>query len=270
MNVIRCRSTPTVPLTAHAEPTAVEQYGALLDVELEIRDGSFEPLRRGGRVVEVDSASGERVSQRDVLRISQVADLVRHERPRARRRAEEAAAEPRPFLVRPVDEPNANRRLGARSGQLPDGLERGHQAKHTVEPAAVGYGVDVRSDDHEPLLRAVDARPQIACLVAVRLETYVGELRAEPRPCLEPLRRPCKPFCSCEPATAAACKLVEVGDDSPRVEPYFGHAATWTEAPSVRGTKRPWPGSVLISPRSYTSVPRENVCRTLALAVSPS
>ena len=92
----------------------------------------------------------------------------------------------------------------------------------------------------------------------------------EPRSRLEPLRRPREPFRPREPPAALARELVEVGDDRLRVEPQLGHAATCTEAPSVRGTKRPWPGSVLISPRSYTSVPRENVCRTLALAVSPS
>ena len=129
----------------------------------------------------------------------------------------------------------------------------------------------MRADDHEALVvGAVDARPQVAGLVAVGLEADVGELGAQPRPCLEPLRCPRKPFRPGETPTTVAGKLVEVSDDGLRVEPDVGHAATWTEAPSVRGTKRPWPGSVLISPRSYTSVPRENVCRTLALAVSPS
>ncbi len=252
------------------QPTAVEQYRPLLDVELEIRDGSAQPFRGGRRLIEIDPADRQRVAQRHALRVSQVADLVRVERPGARRGAEQTAAEPRALLVRPVDEPHSDRRRRAGAGQLPHRLERGQQPERPVKPAAVGNRVDVRSDDHEALLGTVDAAPQVPGLVTLRLEADVDELRGEPRPRLEPLGRPGKSFRPREPPAALGCELVEVGDDRLRVEPELGHAATSTEAPSDRGTKRPWPGSVLISPRSYTSVPRENVCRTLALAVSPS
>ena len=65
-----------------------------------------------------------------------------------------------------------------------------------------------------------------------------------------PLRRPGQPLGAGEPSTALRRQLVEVGDDRLRVEPYGAHATACRARPSVRGTKRPCPGSVLISPRS--------------------
>ena len=168
---------PDCPAHGAGEATAVEQYGPLLDVELEVRDGSLEPSRRRGSAVEVDLARRQRVSQRDALGIAQVTDLVGVQRARASRRAEQAAAEPRPLLVGPVNESHPDRRRRSGSGELPDGLERGQQPERTVEPAAVGHGVDVRPDDHEMLLvGACDARPQVPGLVALGHQSDVGEL----------------------------------------------------------------------------------------------
>ncbi len=62
-------------------------------------------------------------------------------------------------------------------------------------------------------------------------------------------------------------QLAEVGENAVGVHPY---EATAAGARSERGTKRPWPGWVRISPRSYTIVPRLNVWRTLPVELSPS
>ena len=204
----------------------------------------------GGRAVKVDAARGEAVGQRDATGVLQAANVVSDQIACAGGGPDQASSEPRALLIGPIDEPDADRRPDAGAAQLPHRLERGHRSERTVEPTAIGDCIDVRSDDQELVALAGDFGPQVACLISLGLETGLGELRGEPFARSHPLRRPGQALGAGEPSTALRCKLVEIGNDRLRVEAYAAHVTAWRARPSVLGTKRPCPGSVLISPRS--------------------
>ena len=87
------------------------EHRPLLDVELEVGRRVFELRARLERAVEVDAVRGERVRERDPVRVAPLAQLVLvAHRAGGRRRAEERAAEARALLVRPVHEPHGQRR----------------------------------------------------------------------------------------------------------------------------------------------------------------
>ena len=99
---------------AEREVHALE-HRPLLDVQLEVGGGVLELTRRLGRAVEVDPVRSDRIGQRDAVGVGQLPQLVLvAHRARGRARAEQRAAEARPFLVGPADEPDRDRRLAPR------------------------------------------------------------------------------------------------------------------------------------------------------------
>ena len=110
---------------------------------------------------EVHAVAGHHVLEALAVAIAQVAHLVHLERACARRRSEQAAPEAGTLLVGPVHEAHAHGRLSVLAVRAQD-LERAELAKRAVEPSAVRHGVDVRADDHEPILLARKVGPEIA------------------------------------------------------------------------------------------------------------
>ena len=242
---------PLVPERAadrRGQPPGVEQHRALLDVQLEVGERAIEALAGGRRLVEIHVALRERVLQPRAVGVAQVAHVVRVERPRGGGRAEQAAAEARPLLVGPVDEPDRDRRRRP-GGQRPDGAERGRDPERAVEPPARGHRVDVRADDHEPLALPSELGPDVARDVTVDGHGQLAELAQQPLAGLQPVRRPRQSAGAVGPAGQLG-QLTQVGEDAVRID----HAGTAT---ADRRTNSPCPGAVRISPRSYTSVPRQ-------------
>ncbi len=107
---VRAREADAVALDAERAEHDAErlvlalEHRALLDVQLEVGDGALELARGVGCAVEVDAVVGERVRQGHAVAIGQAAHRVRVERACRGARAEQAAPEPRPLLVGPVDE----------------------------------------------------------------------------------------------------------------------------------------------------------------------
>ena len=157
--------------------------------------------------------------------------------------AEQAAPEARALLVGPVDQAQPDRALPV--GVRAQRLERGHEPERAVEPAAGRHGVDVRADDHEAVLLAREVGPHVAGGVGGDLDRQLLELRAHELARLDPLVGPAHAAGAVRPAGQLR-QLLEVREDAVGVH----HDATAATAPSERGTKRPWPGWVRISPRS--------------------
>ena len=169
-----------------AEPL---EHGPLLDVQLEVGAYVLQAASRLPRAIELDAVRGERILEPHPVRVAQVAHRVRIERARDGGGAEQAAAEARALLVRPVHERHrAGRR--ARLSERAQGLQGAHDAERAVEPAAVGHGVDVGAD-HDglgPLAR--EARPEIAGLVHVDLDGQLRERLSQQSARVLPLVRP--------------------------------------------------------------------------------
>jgi hypothetical protein len=220
------------------------EHRALLDVQLEVRAGAVQPRARLGSPVEVDVEARDDVLQPLAVAVAQVAHGVGVERPRAGRRAEQRAAEPRALLVGPVDELERDRRppvLGRRA----DRLQRPVDPERAVEPAACGHRVRVRADDHEPLAVALERRPQVPRLVHVDRDRQLAEPLPQQLARLDPLVCPAHAPGAVRAARAGG-QLAQV-----REHPVGVHEATGVFAQlNDRRTKRPCPGEVTISPRS--------------------
>ena len=147
------------------QPFALEDR-ALLDVELEVGDGSVEPRPGARRGVEVDPVGGERVDERDAVAVLDVADAAGLEGAGGEARAEQRAPEARALLVGPVDERDGHGRLAGGRERAQD-LEPAEDAQRAVEPAAVGDRVHVAAEDHRPLARPGEDGPEVARLVDV-------------------------------------------------------------------------------------------------------
>ena len=89
-----------------------------------------------------------RVRQRDAIPVLQAARLVEVQVPRACRGTEQAFAEPRALLVRPIHQPHRHRRLAVVFRvDAPQDLHAGEHVETAVEPAAVRHGIDVAADE---------------------------------------------------------------------------------------------------------------------------
>jgi hypothetical protein len=198
-----CAAWPTkrelVALDAHrAEHDAgrlaqVLEHRPLLDVQLEVggRGEAIEVRARRAHAGERHAVLGQRVGQLHALAIDQVRQLgLGVERAGRRRRAGQAAAEPRALLVGPVDQAQRHRRL-AGLARAPQHLEAGQHAERAVEPAAARHRVEVAADDQAPRRRARQRRPQVAGAVALGRDAQLAlELLGEPRPRRLPGRAP--------------------------------------------------------------------------------
>jgi hypothetical protein len=156
------------------------EHRPLLDVQLEVGAGALELPPRLLRPVEVDAVLAQRVLPADPVGVGALADLldVVH-RAAARRGAEQRAAEARPLLVGPVDEPHGDRRRPL----LRDPAQHLHAREHVqaaVEPAAVRDGVHVAADQQRALALAAERPPLVAGLVALELERQPVELAPQP------------------------------------------------------------------------------------------
>src|SRR5581483_7440625 len=138
------------------------EHGALLDVQLEVGARAGE-LRAGvERTVEVDAVLPQRVLPADAVRVLPLADLVLvAHRPRSRRGAEQRAAEARPLLVGPVDEPHGHRRLAV-GGDPAQDLDAGDDVERAVEPAPVRDRVDVPPDQEGAVGAAWKREPLVS------------------------------------------------------------------------------------------------------------
>ncbi len=123
------------------------EHRPLLDVELQVGARPLE-LRAGlERAVELDAVLAERVGQRDAVAVCELAELVLvAHRPGRRRGAEERPAEPRTFLVGPVDEADRDRRRALR-GDPAQHLGGGEHVEAAVEPAAVRHRVQMAAEN---------------------------------------------------------------------------------------------------------------------------
>ncbi len=105
--------------------------------------------------------SGERVGKAIAVAVRELAQLVlvRH-RAGGGARSEQAAAEPGSLLVRPVDEPNGDRRrpLGRDAAKH---LDAGDDVQAAVEPAAVWDGVHVPADEHGSIGSSTEREPLV-------------------------------------------------------------------------------------------------------------
>ena len=114
------------------------------------------------RAVEVDAVLGERVRERDPVRVVALAELVLIAHGAAGRgRAEERAPEARALLVGPVDEPHRERRRPV-LGDSPQHLDRGDDVEAAVEPAAVRHGVDVPAEKKRTIRLSEKREPLVA------------------------------------------------------------------------------------------------------------
>jgi hypothetical protein len=174
---MRCRSTPNVPSTTPRGKVEVEQHGTLLHVELEVGGGVAELLVRLQRAVELDAAAPERVLEPHPVLVGAVALLVRHEGAAAGARSEQATAEASPLFVRPVHEPDGDRRpTPVFLGNPPYRLEAREEVEAAVEPAAARHAVHVPADQELALALAAQRRPDVPGRVHVRLESERVEL----------------------------------------------------------------------------------------------
>ena len=164
--------------TPDRQPFALE-HRALLDVELEVGDGSVEPRPGARRGVEVDPVGGERVDERDAVAVLDVADAAGLEGAGGEARAEQRAPEARALLVGPVDERDGHGRLAGGRERAQD-LEPAEDAERAVEPAAVGDRVHVAAEDHRPLARPGEDGPEVARLVDVDRHRQLGQALAQP------------------------------------------------------------------------------------------
>ena len=217
----------------------------LLDVKLQVGAGAAQLLARFVHALELHAVAGDDVLEALAVAVAQVAHLVDLERAGARGRAEQAAPEAGALLVRPVHEPQPHRRaaIGVRA-QRADGAE---DAERAVEPAAGRHRVDVRADDHEVVAVARQVSPEVAGGVDLDLHRQLLEARAQELARLHPLVRPADAPRAVGPAGQAG-QLAQVREHEVGV--HRRHEATAAGARSERGMKRPWPGSVRISPRS--------------------
>ena len=100
----------------------------------------------------------------------------------------QAAAEPRAFLVRPVDQLQRHRRLPITVHA--QRLERGHHAQRAVEPSAIGHRVEMAADDDRAIGGAGQRHPAVAGRVHLRLDPDRRQARAQPFARVAPHRTP--------------------------------------------------------------------------------
>src|SRR5919198_758701 len=104
--------------------------------------------------------------------------LVGHRAGR-RARAEEAPTETSALLVRPVDEPDSDRRLAVRRDS-PQDLDGPYDVERSVEPAAVGNGVDVAADQERTLRTPAKREPLVSGRVGFLLDVERRDLLRQP------------------------------------------------------------------------------------------
>jgi len=122
----------------------------------------------------------ERVGQRVAVAVAASSKLllVGH-RTRGSARAEEASPEASALLVRPVDEPDGQRRCSF-LGDAAENLDAGDEVERAVEPPAVRDGVDVPADQKRPIRGARKREPLVPGLVGLFLDPEGLGLSGEP------------------------------------------------------------------------------------------
>ena len=177
--VILCRSTPNVPRTTpRGRPSDSSRFP--LDVQLEVGGSRVELRVRVERAVEVHVVLGQCVRQACAVRVDELPQLVLvgHRAGRGAR-AEEAAAEARALLVRPVHEPDCDGRRSLLDDPAQD-LDARDDAERAVEPAAVRHRVDVAPEEDRALRPACEREPLVAGRVDRLLRSGLGDLVAKP------------------------------------------------------------------------------------------
>ena len=135
---------PPLPLPAHdhADGLAVAlQNGALLDVRL---DEGAEPVRPASGLAAV-ADPGQLAGEGRAVLIGTLQREVPVQEAGVDARGQHRRGETGAFLVGPVDDFDRRARPDARIVQGPDDLESRQHAEHTVEPAALRLGVEVRA-----------------------------------------------------------------------------------------------------------------------------
>ena len=131
--------------------------------------------------LEINADFLERVGQADAVLVLQAARFVHVEIAGAGGGAEQAFAETRAFLVRPIHEADGHGRLAVvlRVDAAQD-FDAGEDVEAAVEPAAVGHGIHVAADEQRAIGFAAQGGPEIAGGVGVDFDRQAFELFAQP------------------------------------------------------------------------------------------
>ena len=217
MKTIRVRSMPTQPATAATRIPRLH-HRALLDVELEVepRRSRREPASSTGSRSTPFSASTS--GALTAVGVGGGRRTRRVERPGDRRAAEQAAPEAGALLVGPVDERDRCAAAGSPASA---------QARRTPSPAITPRapssqppsGTESRCEPSATAgsVTALEVRPEVAGLVALRLEADLAEQLGEEAPRGAPLLAPAEPPRAAGTA-GAAVELAQVGDHPGRVD----------------------------------------------------
>src|SRR6202007_820356 len=111
------------------------------------RGGVFLLQRRFTKSIDLDAATPQRIFEARAIAIG--AHAVSRDTGSACEggRAQEAATEARAFFVSPIDQPDRDRRTSVKfRGDTPKDFEAGEEIGGTVEPAAVGDGIQMTTD----------------------------------------------------------------------------------------------------------------------------
>ena len=164
---------------AHRQIQAFE-HRSLLDMQLEVGRRVAELLARLQHRVQLDAVWPRRVFERDAVMIGERAHLVGHQGAGSRARSEQAAPKARALFVAPVHQPHRDRRR-AFGRNAPQHLQRREHVQRTVQPPAVGHGVDMPADQQRGVRVTLQRCPQVAGGVLVDLDGQLGQLVAQPR-----------------------------------------------------------------------------------------
>ncbi len=134
------------------------------------------------------------------------------------RGAEQAPAEARAFLVRPIHQANRDGRPAVEVlCQAAQHLESGENAKGAIQPTAIGNGVKMTAQDESPLRITLQSRPGIAGGVKVMLHRQPRQFALKPGASLEPGWSPGNPLRSVV-VRGQRTKLPQIGDSSARID----------------------------------------------------
>src|SRR5262245_18030415 len=166
------------------------EHRPLFDVELEIA-ARGDLLQRGMRLVhaiQIDAVLRDRIRQRRPLPIDQRAYFVRPQAAARGRGSQQAAAEARAFLVRPVDDGERPRRAAPLVHA--QRAEACRHAEAAVEPAAIRDRIQVAADDDRVRRVARQRDPVVTGRVGRHPQAERGHVIAEPRARVAPHRPP--------------------------------------------------------------------------------
>jgi len=208
----------------HSERQAeIQEHRTLLDVQFEIGAGGPQLGPGFLHPLELDPNLPEGIRQKNAVLILEPPGLLEIERAGTGRRAEEAFAETRPLLVRPVDQPHGHwGALGVFGRKAPQDFQAGQDVEAAVEPAAVGHRIDMASDHEGPVRLSRQGAPKIPRGIPMDLDRESRQLAFEPLPRRGPGRGESHPL---GPVGVGGelPQLLQFGDGAGGIDEYSGH-----------------------------------------------